>query len=82
MVSSPSSTSSVTQTVVLLKQGDLEAVDCQSQDIFLLARVRQAGICGVFDRRQEAEAFIARTRDQQRTILAGRGEDPGQRMAE
>jgi hypothetical protein len=65
----------VTQTVVLLKQGDLEAVECQPQDIFLLARIRQAGICGVFDRRHEAEAFIAKTREQQRTILATRGDD-------
>ena len=44
--------------VVLLKQGIMEAVDCPRDDIFLLARLRNAGICGVFDNRETAAAFI------------------------
>ncbi|MBV9224181.1 MAG: hypothetical protein JOY85_09145 [Acidobacteriaceae bacterium] len=48
--------------VVLLKHGVLEAVECQSSEVFLLARVRGAGICGVFDDRETAENYINKHR--------------------
>jgi hypothetical protein len=48
--------------VVLLKHGVLEAVDCESDEVFLLARVRNAGICGVFDDRRTAQAYIDKHR--------------------
>ncbi len=50
------------RTVVLLKHGILEAVACPSDEIFLLARVRGAGICGVFDDLRSAEAYIEKHR--------------------
>jgi hypothetical protein len=54
--------------VVLLKNGELEAVECQDQDFFLVARVRGAGICGTFDDRPSADAFIAKLQTQWRSI--------------
>lgn len=56
------------RVVVLLKNGELEAVECQDQDYFLVARVRGAGICGTFDDRPSADAFIAKLCAQQRSI--------------
>jgi len=50
------------RTVVLLKHGTLEAVECQNDEVFLLARVRGAGICGVFDDRETAENYINKHR--------------------
>lgn len=48
----------VIRVVVLLKHGIMEAVECPRDDIFLLARLRTAGICGVFEDREAASAFI------------------------
>ena len=48
--------------VVLLKHGTLEAVECQNDEVFLLARVRGAGICGVFDDHETAENYINKHR--------------------
>jgi hypothetical protein len=56
------------RVVVLLKNGELEAVECQDQDLFLVARVRGAGICGTFDDRASANAFIAKVHTQQQSI--------------
>jgi hypothetical protein len=56
------------RVVVLLKNGELEVVECQDQDFFLLARVRGAGICGTFDDRRSADAFIAKLQAQQCSI--------------
>jgi hypothetical protein len=56
------------RVVVLLKNGKLEAVECPDRDIFLLARLRDAGICGAFNDRPAAKAFIAQLHAQQRTI--------------
>jgi hypothetical protein len=50
------------RVVVLLKHGNLEAVECESDEVFLLARVRGAGICGVFEDRQTAEIYINKHR--------------------
>lgn len=50
------------RVLVLLKQGALEAVECESDDVFVVARVRDAGICGVFDDHKEAEAYMDRHR--------------------
>lgn len=61
---------SLLRVVVLLKNGELEAVECQDQDFFLVARVRDAGICGTFDDRPSATAFIEKLRRQQ-SGLAG-----------
>lgn len=55
------------RVVVLLKNGELEAVECQDQDLFLVARVRDAGICGTFDDRASANAFIAKLHTQLRS---------------
>ena len=52
--------------VVLLKQGAFEAVACREEDVFRLARLRNAGICGVFDDLATAETFI----ETQQRILA------------
>ena len=46
------------RSVVLLKDGALEVVQCQSDAIFALARIRGSGICGVFTERWEAEEFV------------------------
>jgi hypothetical protein len=54
--------------VVLLTNGDLEAVECQDQDVFLLARIRNAGICGTFEDCAGAAAFIAKLHAQQKNI--------------
>lgn len=50
------------RVVVLLKHGVLEAVDCESDEVFLLAKVKNAGICGVFDDRSAAQAYIDKHR--------------------
>lgn len=49
---------SLRRIVVLLKHGVLEAVECLSDEVFLLARIRGAGICGVFDDWGAAEGYI------------------------
>lgn len=54
--------------MVLLKDGNLEAVECQQKDIFLAARIRNAGICGTFADRAGAMAYIAKLRAEQQTI--------------
>jgi hypothetical protein len=48
--------------VVLLKNEQLTAVGCDRTDVFLVAKSRDAGICGVFDNRSLADQFIARLR--------------------
>ncbi|MGI8958174.1 MAG: hypothetical protein ACR2IV_00100 [Bryobacteraceae bacterium] len=52
--------------VVLLKDGDLEAVQTESRDVFSLARAKGAGICGIFDNRADAEAYIQALREEQK----------------
>ena len=51
-------------TVVLLKNGKFDLVDCAREDIFVVARIRNAGICGVFEDRRKAEAFIDQLKTQ------------------
>ena len=46
-------------TVVLLKNEQLTAVGCDSRDVFLVAKSRDSGICGVFASRGLADRFIA-----------------------
>jgi hypothetical protein len=48
------------RSVVLLKDETLEIVECPSDAIFALARIRGAGICGVLEDRTKAEAFVKR----------------------
>lgn len=52
--------------VVLLKDGNLEAVQCESGDVFSLAQARDAGICGIFQNRADAETYIDELRDEQK----------------
>jgi len=40
----------------------MEAVECPREEMFLLARVRGAGICGVFETRKDAQDFIEKHR--------------------
>jgi hypothetical protein len=49
----------VLRFLVLLKHGTLEVVACGEDDIFRLARSRDAGICGVFDDAASARSFVA-----------------------
>ena len=56
------------RVVVLLKNRELEAIECQDQDLFLVARVRGVGICGTFNDRASANAFIAKLHRQLRSI--------------
>jgi hypothetical protein len=44
---------------VLLKNGILAIVECASAKVFDLARERNAGICGVFSNRQDADEFVS-----------------------
>ena len=53
-------------TIVLLKDGNLEAVQSESRDVFALARAKDAGICGIFENRVDAEAYIQALRNEQR----------------
>ena len=64
------------RTVVLLKHGVMEAVECLSDEIFLLARVRGAGICGVFDDQPTAERYI-----QKHALPMGSQSSPGKSKA-
>jgi len=50
--------------LVLLKDGQFLIVQCGSREIFDVARERDAGICGVFEEREKAEALV--TREQNR----------------
>lgn len=52
--------------VVLLKDGNLEAVSTESRDVFSLAQAREAGICGIFENRVDAEAYIQALREEQK----------------
>ena len=56
--SEPRTNSQVLRFIVLLKQGSFETVECSLEDVFLVARLRSAGICGVFENRTRAEEFI------------------------
>ncbi len=49
-------------TVVLLRNQQLTAVGCDSRDVFLLAKSRDSGICGVFANPSLAKQFIAKLR--------------------
>jgi len=46
--------------LVLLKEGQFAIVECRSAEIFDVAREYDAGICGVFEERELAEALVAR----------------------
>ena len=52
--------------VVLLKDGNLEGVLSESWDVFSLAQARDAGICGIFETREDAEAYMRELREEQR----------------
>jgi len=52
--------------VVLLKDGNLEAVQSESREVFSLAQARDAGICGIFENRADAEAYIQALREEQK----------------
>lgn len=53
---------STRRVVVLLRQGELEAIECERDEIFQLARVRGSGICGVFDDQAAAETYMMKHR--------------------
>jgi hypothetical protein len=53
-------------TVVLLKAGNLEAAQSESRDVFSLAQARDAGICGIFEDRADADLYIQALREEQR----------------
>jgi hypothetical protein len=44
--------------LVLARRGILQIVECPRSQVFEIARARDAGICGVFENRLEAEVFI------------------------
>jgi hypothetical protein len=48
----------MTKVTVLLRQGLLETVECPREDVFLVARLRNAGICGVFEDHETAQEYI------------------------
>jgi hypothetical protein len=48
-----------------LKDGELSWVDCGTEDIFLVAKVRAAGICSTFPDRAAAEMFISSLKREQ-----------------
>jgi len=48
----------MTSILVLLKKGGFELVRCEREDVFTIARVRKAGICGLFDDPISAEAYV------------------------
>jgi hypothetical protein len=52
--------------VVLLKDGNLDAIPSESRDVFSLAQARDAGICGIFENRADAEAYIQELREEQK----------------
>lgn len=43
---------------VLLRRGSLDLIACFRGELFATARILQAGICGVFDEREQAEVFV------------------------
>jgi hypothetical protein len=52
--------------VVLLKDGQLEALESESRDVFSLAQARDAGICGIFENRTDAQVYIRALYEEQR----------------
>ncbi len=54
---------------VLLKDGELVAVTCQRSRVFQLAKLRDAGICGVFETQASAEKFIDKLSEQQQRAI-------------
>ncbi len=52
--------------IVLLKSGVWFVEACMSADVSSLARLREAGICGVFEGYQEAEGFVERINSAER----------------
>lgn len=44
--------------LVLVKDGVLRTIECARADVFKIARARNAGICGVFATRIEADSFV------------------------
>jgi len=48
--------------LVLLKDGQFAIIECRSGEVFDVAREYDAGICGVFEERELAEALVARER--------------------
>jgi hypothetical protein len=63
------------RSVVLLKHGTLEIIECPSDAIFELARFRSSGICGSFPNHEDAKAFVKRilSEDYDRISLTGSG---------
>ena len=44
--------------LILVKDGVLQTIECARADVFHIARARDAGICGVFPTRTEADFFV------------------------
>jgi hypothetical protein len=44
--------------VILLSRGVLQSVSCEADDVFVVAKARNAGICGVFPTQADADARI------------------------
>jgi hypothetical protein len=61
------------ESVVLLKAGVLQIIECPNDAVFALARIRAAGICGVFRDRKQAQDYIDRipSLDRERIRPAG-----------
>ena len=51
-----------------MAKGELQVVQCQREDVFLVARVRNAGICKVLDTKPDADAFVLAMRGEQNRL--------------
>jgi hypothetical protein len=51
--------------VILLSRGALQSVSCEADDVFVVAKARNAGICGVFPNQADADARICELKMEQ-----------------
>jgi hypothetical protein len=56
----------MTCILVLLKKGGFELVTCKREDVFTIAHIRQAGICGLFEDHMTADAYVEGLRSAQK----------------
>jgi rRNA-processing protein FCF1 len=54
--------------LVLLKDSRFLIVECCYEDIYKLAKERDAGICGMYNTQSEAEKFIAQAYSPDRAV--------------
>jgi hypothetical protein len=58
----------VPTVVVLISKGQLLTVHCDREDVFLVAKLRNAGICGVCPSKASADTLIAKLQGEQARI--------------